>query len=218
MALAVQATATNNANPAVSLTTALDVGTATNRVLVVGAWGNGAITATTGVQYAGVNCTERTTVSPNNVTNSEIWSLDDPTTGSNNIVVAQNASASIGYGAVAFNDAGTVDATSMVDTTFASQDDPTISITTDQSGSALVDNIEHTSATLTGPGTGQTQVQNVASGEGWNHGVSYEIVGAAGAYTQSWTTSAAAACDYSVVEVTEDIAAGVANHWLLMGV
>ena len=198
--------AADNAAASTSLTKSFDVGSDTNRVLVVAGWGNGTIT---GVTYAGVSLTEKVTVSPNNLTNNEIWAIDNPTVGSNNVVMTQTGAGSIGFTAVSYNSATTTSAVS--DTTYASQDDPTISITTNNNDSYIVDNID-AGQTLSSPGGGQSQMQNVSSGEGWNHGTSDEQVTTAGAYTQSWTTTAAGAVDYSAVEVTDSLAASLADY------
>jgi hypothetical protein len=207
MALSVQATVANNATTGTTLTTALNVGTATNRVLVVAAF---SASAQSGVTYNAVAMTESVRVDPNNVCANRIWELEDPDTGSNNIILTQASSTNIGYSGIAFNDAGTV--TTVNDTTGTGVTNPSISITTAADGSFLVDNIDHTAAITVGDG--QTQVQNIDSGAGWNHGVSYKSAGAAGAKTMSWTANSGTV-DYSVVEVTEDIAPIPANAQFL---
>lgn len=89
-------------------TIACNVGSGSNRGLLVGVWsvGNGLVTDVT---YAGVAMTPKDTIkSAGNIETLTIWYLDNPTSGSNNIVVTASANSEIFTMAVAytFDDAG----------------------------------------------------------------------------------------------------------------
>ena len=89
-------------------TLACNVGAGSNRGLLVGVWsvGNGLVT---GVTYAGVSMSLKDTIkSAGNIETETIWYLDNPTSGSNNIVVTASANSEIFTKGIAytFDDAG----------------------------------------------------------------------------------------------------------------
>src|SRR3990167_2459958 len=186
-----------------TLTFAYDVGSSTNRVLLVAVVVNGPTTELAGVTYNGDAMTLKISKG-DNCCATAIYSLDDPDVGSNNVVITVNSSIIILGTAVSYDDAGTVTTTQSAG---SPDSPPALSITTTANNSMVVDNVGLFVELLVAPDGSQSLIQTDASGNN-SQGVSDILKVTAGAQTMGWSTSGAAQddWDYVAVEVTQDAA------------
>src|SRR3990167_2972747 len=187
-----------------SLTVSHNSGTATNRTLVVSTLGNDA----TGIAVT-YNGDSATTHAFNNGARVRLWYLDDPDSGTFNVVLSQTNATFMALIAQTYNDAGTVSGTASVAT--LTDDTPNLDITTNFNNSMVVDAITGAgdvgiSATV---GGSQTQSgQEVLTSIGFVHASSYIVKATAGIQSLTWTFSDSTPdVGYFVaIEVKEDIA------------
>jgi len=182
-----------------------------NRLLVVTVPESRSQTAT--VTYNGVAMTSAVAQS-NSTTWARIFYLIAPATGSNNVVITYSSALTFRQaGAISFNG---VDQTSPLGATnaiFGTIQNKSIGITTTEDNSVLVDSLAVNSSNQT-PTAGQTLIG--AQSIGLNRVGAYEIVGSAGAYSQTY--SAPISEDYSMVVAEFKEAVNAVNNgaFLLM--
>ena len=196
-----------------SLTFAVSSGTNANRVIVVGV-GSNSLTGQA-VSYQG---TDMGAAKASSGSRNQIFSLNDPTTGSNDVVFSQTNATFMWGSAATYQDAGTTSATA---TTSAGSGDTdiSVSITTNNNNSMIFDFAVANAANVTLNDSSQTliQKQEIPTND-FATGSSQFLQVTAGARTMTWAASVNTDFDrISAIEVTEDVAAA-ANHWLLMGV
>ena len=132
------------------------------------------------VTYNAAALTLATSVTSGN-SRAYIYYKASPSTGANNVVVTYSASnAYYRAGAISFIGADTSDPIGVTNTETGTSYDKDISITTEQSGSFLVDCMGCLGGTHVA-GTGQTAIVN-----GDNRTSSYKATANAGAYTTEW--------------------------------
>jgi len=184
---------------ATSLTFAFDVGSSTNRVLVVTTSTNSATGLA--VTYNGDSLVQKETSSTQCCV-AKMWALDDPDASSNNVVISQTNSTFIVGIAVSYDDAGTVTTTANTSGTTA---DPSITITKGVSSSMIVDAIDFiiTADTLDSPGASQTLAQQQKE---FGNSVEIGMSDKSSGNNMGWNTTDAAGWDYMALEITQDSA------------
>jgi hypothetical protein len=180
-----------------SITFAFDVGTATDRVLVVAF---SAQDSPSGDQtYAAVAMTFRVS-SLAQTANNNLYSLDDPTINSNNVVITVGAAGQIQATATSYNGADTIGATT---TSNGASSTPTITLTTTQNDSFMVHNVSENTATDDTPDVGTRLTVDDQGGIG--HMVMHIQKATAGAQTVNWNNTVF--WDACAIEVKEAVAA-----------
>jgi len=188
--ITVDATSNNNGDRANPIEWNHTIGSGSNRLLVVTAgWRDGGgkwdIDSMT---YDGVSMTKAKDQTGGDASNSEVWYLVNPNTGTNQISMTMNGNPDFGAsGAVSFFG---VDQDNPLDATGSAQasGNPSTSITTVANGAMVVDAVYSRNATLS-VGANQTQMYNI-SDPSERSAASYRRFGAPGAQTMTWTGSA----------------------------
>lgn len=215
MAIAYGSTANSTATAATSLTYALN--NVAGDVLTVGTCVNdGSALHVTGVTYAAVAMTKGVSLvddSPGSQTETGIWYLASPATGSNNVVVTSNATLNINSGGISFT--GANPSSPIGASTTKQQVDGitnTASLTTSFDNSMIVDawGMSGTATLVVVTGTNQTSrwvnsTSRTAMG-------SNETTTTAGSYTLAWAWTTSRISGGCLLEVRElSAASGPAN-------
>lgn len=199
MAIALDATNSGQNDGASSITVALTV-SGSNRLLVVKTHAecNGTPTnrPVTGITYNSVALTQATAISYTTAGSEddtvEIWYLVAPATGANNCVVTFTGALDgcvVGVESyTGVSQTSPLDATATAATTAVGP--ATVNITTTTDNVVLVGAAHDISSggTLTA-NSGQTENYNVSNSGQLRAAGGYEVVGGAGVYTESWTTT-----------------------------
>src|SRR5579872_4871442 len=173
-----------------------NVGTGTNRLLVVGVEANNNNVAS--VTFGGVKLTNAAFSFSNN--DAEFWYLTNPS-GTGNIVVTMAGATSVVVGAYAFSG---VDQTTPIPTSTTNHNtaasSPTVSITTQNSNSWVLDSASiYGGVTLGSPTCTQQWDTNIAGAI--TGASSSKIVSTPGSVTCSWTASSSEFWDDAAIEV-----------------
>jgi len=152
------------------------------------------------VTYKGVAMTQA--VYSANTYDSAIYYLASPATGANNVVVTLSGTSGITGSAISLSgvDASPLGATANAYT--ASTNAPSLSVTTTQANSIIIDSFYRNNANTMTAGAGQTEFQDntdlVYGTEGG--GASYEMATTTGSYAMSWSWTTATAVSHAVAE------------------
>jgi hypothetical protein len=137
-----------------------------------------------------------------NTYDSAIYYLASPATGANNVVVTLSGTSGITGSAISLSgvDASPLGATANAYT--ASTNAPSLSVTTTQANSIIIDSFYRNNANTMTAGAGQTEFQDntdlVYGTEGG--GASYEMATTTGSYAMSWSWTTATAVSHAVAE------------------
>lgn len=156
------------------------------------------------VTYAGVSMTQA--VYSNGDYDSAIYYLVSPASGSNNVVVTLSGTSGFTGSAISL---GGVDLTSPLGATntayTASTNAPSLSLTTTQANSIIIDGLYRNNGDTMTAGAGQTEFQDnttqVFGTEGG--GASYEMTTTTGSYAMSWSWTSANAVSHAAAEFKE---------------
>lgn len=191
-------------NGATSITFAYDVTTDPNRVLVVSCTAQQDITSVTfNGDLMALKVQKLDFAAENN-----IWGLDDPDVGSNNVIVNVGSSGTIQGSGLSFIGADTITTTQ---TGGNSSGDASLSITTTKNNSFVVDALSSSISAIAVDGS-QIQQYNDITADASVFGQSYIQKVTAGAQAMGWQrTPETGGWDYCAVEVTELTASGPAT-------
>lgn len=191
--------AANNVSSVSSVTWSHTVESGVSKLIVSGSYIR--VTGTiTGVTWNGTPLTLGLDAQNGLLQDTAHWYLDNPASGTANIVVTYTDSSTFepkNGAASAFGlSSGGIGAST---TTSAASGAITANITTTQDGSLIVDAVSSGNTDLTTPGAGQTQIWLGNNGAGSQDGASsYKVVSTAGSYTMSW--GGGQTWGYSIVE------------------
>lgn len=177
--------------------------------LTVGVKSASDTTTVDSVTYNAVSMTEGVIKSdPTAGARAGLWYLDSPATGSNNVVITMSGTSQIISGAVSFTGtSGSIGATASATGT---SDTPSVSVTTTEDDSWVIDCVGGDGDTFTGTGTGQT-VRWDSTDSRYSRG-STEVDTTPSSVTMSHTMSAGTANWTTVcMEILVESAAGPAN-------
>jgi len=191
MAIAHSASSNSGAKLSVSsITYSHTVSAGDNRLLVVQAGFSSSSASVTGITYDGDALTKaiRGTDSSEGGISSELWYLVQPNEGTANVVVT--ISGTVGRAASGASSYTGVDNNPLNVTGYdTGSDDPSVTLTTTVDGCMVVDGIYHTQE-ISDPDGGNTAVYSEHSlGGGDCCGSSYELAGAKGNVTTSWSNN-----------------------------
>lgn len=157
--------------------------------------------------YNGVSMTQA--VYSNNTYDAVIYYLASPSSGANNAVLTLSGNSGITGSAISLSGiaASALGATNSAYT--ASTNAPSLSVTTTQANSIIIDSLYRNNTDTMTAGAGQTEFQDnvdlVYGTEGG--GASYEMATTTGSYAMSWSWTSATAVSHAVAEFLEEVVA-----------